>query len=660
MADYSDFLDAPEAGKHDAFLDDEAPRKPIRIKPPEGGLTEKQLLHRDDGAVVTNTLPRFNPGESLGRTANLLGGATSVVRGTANIVGKAFGGTKWGDSIWPTEFLDKDSGAYITGQLADPGAMLIGGVAGKAVQALPFVSKAEKAIEVANAANKVASRGAQTVSRVVAPGVTGAATGGAVGYLSSEGDLRDAGQGAMYGGAGGAILPSATKAIASGLGGLWDRVTGRVGQVHAGEIGRKAAGDQLPQIRQALADAPDNITAGQATVGVNQPAFAALDAFAKTKGGQSKYYYDLAKEQAAGRQGLLTGVTPDLAAAETQLKTANAVNYGYANRADDARLAALQTSVRPPAPVTVPSPMGLGVTERVPGTVKAVSTIRGISDIQETPAFQAAVKVAKDKIRDNVNIPKEVRTRLADDPTTSLQGLHFIKMAIDDRFKNPSIPTSLQTVGDAELTAIKNTLTSAMKLSSPEYDAARRTATALNKPVAQAKVLTSLAETLDNQVGNERVLPFTNALGRGENSALRRAGVDPRFGDIADVLTPKQMGAVSEVERQVIRDKTLAHQATVGAGDLVGIDTKLRLPNVMDQKAALMNKVLEYADKFLNESTYKAIAAGMRNGKTATEMLDALPTSERNKALMIFSRAGQELANIGQPGAAIGNTAGNK
>jgi len=173
-------------------------------------------------------------------------------------------------------------------------------------------------------------------------------------------------------------------------------------------------------------------------------------------------------------------------------------------------------------------------------------------------------------------------------------------------------------------------------------------------------VLTSLAETLDNQVGNERVLPFTNALGRGEDSAIRRAGVDPRFGDIADVLTPKQMGAVSEVERQLIRDKTLAHQATVGAGDLVGIDTKLRLPNVMDQKAALMNKVLEYADKFLNESTYKAIAAGMRNGKTATEMLDALPTSERNKALMIFSRAGQELANIGQPGAAIGNTAGNK
>lgn len=648
MADYSYFLDATDDGNHDAFLDTPPTRS-------EGkGRSFKQYDPKD--SIISRMFGKYTP-----EVLDFAAGATSLTRGAMNMVSEGSGDKYLGTENLAVPYsADKNSIAGIAGQIVDPPSLAIGAGVGKAVQALPFVSKAEKAIEVAKAANKVSSRGAQTVSRVVAPGITGAATGGAVGYVGSEGDLRDAGQAAMYGGGFGAVLPSVTKVAASGIGGLWDRAIGRIGQVHAGEIGRKAAGDQLPQIRQAMANAPSDITAGQAAVGVNQPAFSALDAFAKSKGGQSKYYYNLAKEQAAARQGLLTSVTPDLAAAESQLKTANAVNYRYANRADDTRLAALQTSVRPPAPVTIPSPMGLGVTERVPGIAKSVNTIRGISDIQDTPAFQAAVKVAKDKIRDNVNIPKEVRDRLADDPTASLQGLHFIKMAIDDRFKNPSIPTSLQTVGDAELTAIKNTLTGAMKLSSPEYDAARRTATALNKPVVQAKVLTSLAETLDNQVGNERVLPFTNALGRGENSALRRAGVNPRFGDTADVLTPQQMGAVSEVERQVVRDKTLADQAVVGTGDLAGINAKLRLPNMMNQKVALMNKVLEYADKFLNESTYKAIALGMRNGKTATEMLDALPTAERNKALMIFSRAGQELANMGQPGAVIGNTVGNK
>ena len=658
MADYSDFLDAPESGKHDAFLDDRTPRKPIRIKPPEGGLTEKQLLHRDDGAVVTNTLPRFNPGEALGRTANLLGGATSVSRGTANIVGKAFGGTKWGDRIWPTDALDKDSGGYMAGQFLDPGAMLIGGVAGKAVQALPFVSKANDAIKIADAANKVASRGAQTVSRVVAPGVTGAATGGTVGYLSSEGDLRDAGQGALYGGAAGAILPSATKATASGLGGLWDRVTGRVGQVHAGEIGRKAAGDQLPQIRQALADAPDNITAGQATVGVNQPVFAALDAFAKTKGGQSKYYYDLAKEQAAGRQGLLTGVTPDLAAAESARKGYSNAAYPKAFADDRAQRVAIETSLNPTRELVITDPSkGTGYFK--PGEYRQTPISPEIKALTDNSMFRAAASEASNAIKDDIRVPKEVADQIAASPERSLQGLHAMKVAIDEQLKNPEKISGLSKYSNSALTELRKRLVSAMEGMSG-YGDIRREFARLSAPVNQSKVLTNLADTLDNQVGTERVLPFTNALGRGEGSALKKSGIDMRFGDTADVLTPKQMGAVSEVERQVIRDKTLAHQATVGAGDLVGIDTKLRLPNVMNQKAALMNKVLEYADKFLNESTYKAIAAGMRNGKTATEMLDALPTSERNKALMIFSRAGQELANIGQPGAAIGNTAGNK
>ena len=60
-------------------------------------MTEKQLLHRDDGAVVTNTLPRFNPGEALGENSQSTRWCkTSVSRGYANIVGKAFGGNQSG------------------------------------------------------------------------------------------------------------------------------------------------------------------------------------------------------------------------------------------------------------------------------------------------------------------------------------------------------------------------------------------------------------------------------------------------------------------------------------------------------------------------------------------------------------------------------------
>lgn len=646
------FLDAPsKAGDSiDNFLD--APAAPVRIKP-TGPLTEKQLLHAGEGRTRPEPV---DIGAALGRTANLLGGATTVLRGTGNIIGQAFAGSKWGDQIWPTESLDKDSGSYMLGQVLDPAGLAVGMGVGKAVQALPFVSKAAQSVEAAKLAERAVPKVAQITTQVTAPAITGAATGGVTGYAASSGDNEEAAKAAGYGGLFGGVLPSAFKFGSKVVGGAGDWLAGNSGKVAAADIARKATGSQLAEMRQVMANAPSNITAGQAAVDLNQPAWSALDAFAKSKGGQSKYYYDLAKEQAAARQGMLTGVTPDLATAQTNLKVGNTVNYGNAARADEARLAALQTSVRPPAPVVVPSPLGLGISERVPGTAQTVSTVKSLGDMVDTPNFKAAVQEAKKRIGNNLNIPKDARELLKEDPTSGMQGLHFVKLAIDDQMKNPLLDSSLKGVAYSDLAELKSRLTRVMTASSPEYNVARQNAVELYKPVNQSKVLTNLAETLDNRVGNERVLPFTNALGRGEGSALRKSGLDMRFGDTSEVLTPTQYGAVKNVEGQLIRDKTLAAQAQAGAGDLAGIDSRLRLPNMMNQKAALVNKVLEYADKYLNQNTYKAIAEGMRNGKTATEMLSTLPLSERNKALLIFTQVGQDLGNIGAAGAVVGNT----
>ena len=646
------FLDAPSKSGDslDAFLD--APSAPVRIKP-KSDLTEKQLLHTGEGRVGPEP---FNAGDALGRAASVLGGATTTLRGAGNIIGQAFAGSKWGDQIWPVESINKDSAGYIAGQILDPAAMAVGMGIGKGVQALPFVSKVAQSVEAARLAEKYAPKTAQLTTRVIAPAITGGATGAAVGYVSSDGDTDEAAKAAGYGGLFGGLLPSAFKFGSKVAGGAIDRITGRAGQVAAGDIARKATGDQLLEMRQTLATAPSDITAGQAAVDLNQPSWSALDAFAKSKGGQSKYYYDLDKAQAAARQGMLTGVTPDLKTAETNLKIGNTVNYGNAARADEARLAALQTSVRPPAPVVVPSPMGLGISERIPGAAQSVSTVKSLGDMVDTPNFKAAVQEAKKRIGNNLNIPKDARELLKDDPTSGMQGLHFVKLAIDDQMKNPLLDSSLKGVAYQDLAELKSRLTRVMTASSPEYSTARQNAMGLYKPINQSKVLTNLTETLDNQVGSERVLPFTNALARGEGSALKKSGLDMRFGDTSEVLTPTQFAAVKNVEGQLIRDKTLAAQAQAGAGDLANIDSRLRLPNMMNQKAALVNKVLEYADKYLNQNTYKAIAEGMRNNKTATEMLNTLPTAERNKALLIFTRAGQEIGNMGTAGAVVGNS----
>ena len=648
--DFSDFLDAkPSAAEdHSAYLE----------STPNPGKSASKFKPYDpaEHSVISRLFMKYAPQELI----DWAGGATGTMRGAANLVSPGAG-----EKAFPTEGVDKNSLAYVSGQVTDPAALAAGGVIGRGVQALPFVAKSAQMVNAAQAARTAGAvvpkvtKGAQVVNHVVAPALTGALTGGSTGYLASEGDLQDAGTAALYGAGGGVVVPAAFRAVKAGGGFLTDLVQGNAAKVRAGQIARNAAGTNLPAIRTALENAPDNLTAGQASFGINQDPWQALGQYGASRDASS-YYRTLAEQQAAARQGMLTGVTPDLAAAEAQLKSANKINYGYAEKADQARLAALQTSVRPPAPQVIPSPLGLGVTERVPGVAAPVSTIKQLGDIVDTPNFVSAVKEASKRIKNNTNIPKVVRDSLSEDPASNMQGLHFIKLAIDDQLKNPNLDSSLKGVAYSELAELKSKLTAAMTASSKEYDAARKTAIELYKPVDQAKVLTNLRETLAPTVpgGPERVTPYFNALGRGEESALKRTGLDIRFGDTADVLTQPQMQTVNKVSDQLARDQAIAAQAKAGAGGLeqtIKDSTgKFRLPNLFNQKVALANKFLETADKYLSSESIKAISEGMKNGKSALEMLNTLPAADRNRWLLWAGQAGQSAGNMGVPGAVVG------
>lgn len=565
---------------------------------------------------------KINPVLEAG--ANVLGGATSLMRGGTNIIGSIFGKTKLGEEIWPTAGLDKESLAYTAGEIADPVSWAIGAKSAQLAGKIPTITKAAP------------------FTKTLATGVVGGgAAGAATGALSEEGDV---GTGAALGAAVGGAIPLVGKAAQKGIGWGIDLAKGRGGQIKAGQIARAAAGDQLPAIRAALQKADPNLTAAQAAAGVPKNMWQALGQVAE-ESDKTDFYSNLATRQEAARKGLLTTMTPDLATAKTNLSVGNAVNYGNAAKADAARLAQLQTSVSPAAPVVKPSPLGLGVTERVAGTPKVVSTVKSLGDLESLPAFDAAKQEAIKLIKSLPDMPADVKARLAADPTSSVQGLHFIKMAIDNRFKNPNIPSSFENVSDSTLAAIKSKLTAAMKASSPEYDAARTNAMKLYQPVNQSKVMSELTSVLDKPMTGERAGPFVNALGRGEESALRRAGLDARFGGIEDILTPQQMGAVQSVEKELTRNKAMSEAASKGSGSLrdamAEITTTFRLPGFLNQGATLANKSLEYAEKYLSANTKKALSEGMKSGKSAQEMLDALPLAEKNKLLMLLGQAGK-------------------
>jgi hypothetical protein len=105
----------------------------------------------------------------------------------------------------------------------------------------------------------------------------GATLGGASAAIINP---EEAGTGALIGAAVPFVAPPVVQALAKSSGFLKDAFTGQLAAVKAGKISRDVAGDQIAAIRAALAAAPDDLTAAQATAGVQKNAFQALGAFA--------------------------------------------------------------------------------------------------------------------------------------------------------------------------------------------------------------------------------------------------------------------------------------------------------------------------------------------------------------------------------------------
>jgi hypothetical protein len=105
----------------------------------------------------------------------------------------------------------------------------------------------------------------------------GAVTGGTTAALINP---EDAGEGALIGGGLAVAAPPIVQTMAKSAGFLKDAFTGQLAAVKAGKIARDVAGDRIAAIRAALAAAPDDLTAAQATAGVQKNAFQALGAFA--------------------------------------------------------------------------------------------------------------------------------------------------------------------------------------------------------------------------------------------------------------------------------------------------------------------------------------------------------------------------------------------
>lgn len=498
--------------------------------------------------------------------------------------------------------VDTDSGAYQIGKVGTE-------VAGTAGVGTPIAAVARGiapgAVNLAKAIETMGASGGGLGTRMAGGAVSGAGMSAAI-------SPEDAGFGAAMG-AGVPVVGRLLSAGTRGIGTLYDAVRGDLGAIKAGQLMRDAAGSRIGAIEAAnRASVGQDITAAQAAAGADADVYQAL-----MKQGEhfdpNSYFRLLKERQAADRMAALQGVTPDLAAAEAARDAATRANYADAFM-DTRRL---KTKGDPDLAEIANNPYVM----RAYNKVKDVIDVKGLDPYKNTTEY-----------------------------------LHHIKMGLDDLLKARGDSALADTERQA-VVSVKNALVDWLKNKNAAYDFARTEHARLSAPINQAKVLEQMQGVLRREGGGERVQPFLDVMGRGENALLKRADQNPRFGGIEDVLTSQQMAVRGDIAAQLIRDKAVAEQAAAGSG---GLDmlfqkdmSKLRLPSYLSVIASTTNKALDELEKTISRRTIETLVEAAKSGANANEIMKILPKHERNKAMNWVYQGGLN-RYLGAAGAAVG------
>ena len=385
-------------------------------------------------------------------------------------------------------------------------------------------------------------------------------------------------------------------------------------------------GVDTPAVRNMLARAGDDVTAAQALEGIDKPAFQALAerVSGRTVSAAGSKYTTQEAQEAARRVGIKS-VTPNLV---ESIKMRDQISRPFYEAADKA-VVKIDDELKT-------------IFDRMPeGTLKAAAEI---AKMEGRPFIMGAAKPAGSVptgLVDAAGNPIMKQTS-AEIPEITGESMHFIKRALSDIANAPASQKGIGRDTQAAAKGVLNDFITSFETRVPDYGTARNLFSEASGPVNQSKVLDAMMKVLDQPGGGERVMPFLNALGRGETALLKRSTGFPRYetGDLAKILTPEQMGAVDDAVKQMTRDIRISDQATTGREALADVlkgNLKLfRLPSTLNIKGAIANEMLAKIEGKVGDKVMNTLTDSLKTAKTAEELLSVLPAHERIKVLNIM------------------------
>lgn len=217
--------------------------------------------------------------------------------------------------------------------------------------------------------------------------------------------------------------------------------------------------------------------------------------------------------------------------------------------------------------------------------------------------------------------------------------MHYIKRALGDIAYGPTATTGIGQDAQRAARTLLDDYVKVFETKVPEYGQARQIFSDMSAPVNQAQVLKEMVSVLEKPGGGERIGPFLNTLGRGEEAMLKRAGGrgGPRFEALNEVLTPDQLKVIKEVAKELETQASVGKQISQGqqrATELLKDELpNYRLPNVFNVIATTANKFLDTLGVKVGKKTLIELAKAGETAKSFDELLATLPAQERSKVL---------------------------
>jgi hypothetical protein len=167
--------------------------------------------------------------------------------------------------------------------------------------------------------------------------IGGGLTGGVSTALTNPEDI-------VEGTAVGAFAPHVLGILGTGATKSYDWLKGKLADVNAGKIARQVLGENLPATREALLNAPQDLTAAQGAYGSATPAFASLEGLASSARGEPYLAKDLASQ--AENRNIMGAMTPNKEQALANEAQVIANRTGQLTQGQDVLNTALANQVR--------------------------------------------------------------------------------------------------------------------------------------------------------------------------------------------------------------------------------------------------------------------------------------------------------------------------